>query len=260
LPLSRRQFLRIAGLSLAVPATRAASPPTSFRFAIVSDIHCRDQRCHPWLRKLTSSIRSQLVDFCILNGDLADDGQPDQLTAVKSAFGALGVPIHATVGNHDYDSTNTHTAFDRVFPGCVNSWFEHKGWQFVVADSTDDNQVFWTNIQPRTFAWLDAMLPKLDRTRPTVLCTHFPLGSLVLCRPLNAGDLLDRFETFNLRATFSGHWHGYAERHFDHASVTNSRCASWWRTNHDGSPEKGYFLCDATAAGELRHQFCVVPV
>ena len=75
---------------------------------------------------------------------------------------------------------------------------------------------------------------------------------------MNADALLARFDGYNLRATFSGHWHGYAERHFEHAAVTNSRCGSWWRKNHDGSPEKGYLLCETSPNGDIRHQFCVV--
>jgi hypothetical protein len=118
--------------------------------------------------------------------------------------------------------------------------------------------VVFTEIQPPTFAWLDETLPTLDPAKPTVVCTHFPLGMGVLCRPLNADALLARFDHFNLRATFSGHWHGYAERHFEHTTITNSRCGSWWRHNNDGSPQKGYFLCEATPTGEVRRQFVAI--
>ena len=84
------------------------------------------------------------------------------------------------------------------------------------------------------------------------------MGHEVFCRPLNAPELLSRFDGLNLRATFSGHWHGFAERRYAAATVTNSRCCSWWRQNNDKSPEKGYFLCEAAAEGRVRRQFCVV--
>jgi len=245
----------LLALSLPLPATE---PPPSFRFVVINDVHCRDERCHPWFRKIVADIRTHHPDFILINGDLSDNGLPGQLSAVKNIFGSLGVPLYATVGNHDYATDNGHAPFDQIFPGSVNYHFQHAGWQFIGLDSTHNREVFFTLIQAPTLAWLDATLPTLDRTKPTVICTHFPLGDGVLCRPLNAGALLDRFDGFNLCGAFSGHWHGYAEHHFEHASVTNSRCGSWWRPNHDGSPEKGYHLCQATSTGPLRHQFCVV--
>ena len=262
--LSRREMLRVTSrgllaLGLGAGALGAsATEPAAFRFIVISDIHCRDERCHPWFRKIVASMRRHQPDFCLINGDVADSGRPDQLAAVKEIFGGLGVPLYATLGNHDYTSDTDHTPFNKLFPGSINYHFEHAGWQFVGLDSTQGRQVFFTQVQPATLAWLASTLPTLDRTKPTVICTHFPLGDAVLCRPLNADDILNPFVGFNLRATFSGHWHGFAERHFEHANLPNSRCGSWWRGNNDGSPQKGYFLCEATPSGDVRRQFCVV--
>ena len=264
-PISRREMLRLSGrgalalgLGSAALASSSAAEPAGFRFIVINDIHCRDNRCHPWFQKIVASMREQKPEFVLINGDLCEWGIAEQLTAVKEIFGSLGVPLYATVGNHDYAADNAHTAFNQIFPNSLNYHFQHRGWQFIGLDSTQQRQVIFTRIQAPTLAWLDANLPTLDHTKPTVICTHFPLGEAVLCRPLNAQDVLDRFDGFNLRATFSGHWHGYAERHFEHATITNSRCGSWWRPNNDGSPQKGYFLCEATPAGEVQRQFCVI--
>jgi len=264
--LSRREMLRLTGGGLLaiglgvspLPSSAATAEAPSFRFIVINDTHCRDVRCGQWFHKIAADMRPRRPDFILLNGDLSDDGSAGQLNAVKTIFGGLGVPLYATLGNHDYAIGNDHTPFNDVFPNSLNYHFEHAGWQFIGLDSTQNRQVIFTQIQPPTLAWLDKTLPALDRAKPTVICTHFPLGQAVLCRPINADEILSRFASFNLRATFSGHWHGYAERHFDHATVTNSRCASWWRENNDGSPQKGYFFCEATPSGEVRHQFCVV--
>jgi predicted phosphodiesterase len=261
--LTRRAMLRLSGgglLALGLGAETlisSAAEPAGFRFIVINDIHSRDQRCRPWFQKIAASMRRHQPAFILINGDLCEHGRADQLTAVKDIFGSLGVPLYATVGNHDYVTDTDHTPFDTLFPNSLNYHFEHAGWQFVALDSTQGRQVFLTHIQPHTLAWLDANLPALDRAKPTVLCTHFPLGNAVLCRPLNADEVLNRFDGFNLVATFSGHWHGFAERHFERAIVTNSRCGSWWRVNNDASPQKGYFLCETAPAG-LRRQFCVV--
>jgi len=263
--LSRRDMLRVTGGSLlalglggAPRLASAADEPGSFRFIVISDIHCRDSRCVGWFREFVAGIRAHRPDFIIINGDLSDDGSVGQLNGVKDVFGSLGVPLYATLGNHDYAIGDDHTPFNQVFPNSLNYHFEHAGWQFVGLDSTQGRQVIFTHVQAPTLAWLDKALPTLDRAKPTVLYTHFPLGEAVLCRPINADEILNRFDGFNLRATFSGHWHGYAERHFEHATVTNSRCGSWWRANNDGSPQKGYFLCEATPSGDVRHEFCVI--
>ncbi|HEX4086498.1 MAG TPA: metallophosphoesterase, partial [Chthoniobacteraceae bacterium] len=237
--LTRRDAIRLLGLGLgaaALPSSAAAAAPGGFRFIVVNDVHCRDERCHPWMRKIVASMKRHQPAFCLVNGDLCENGTVEQLTAVRQIFTGLGVPLYATLGNHDYFGNNGHAPFNSIFPNSLNYHFEHQGWQFVGLDSTDGRKVFLTMVQRSTLAWLDANLPKLDRAKPTVVCTHFPLGDGVLCRPINAGEILSRFDGFNLRGTFSGHWHGYAERHFEHAEVINSRCSSWWRQNNDGSP------------------------
>jgi len=255
--LGRREMLRLsAGGLLAVGlGTASAAPSPGFKFIVVNDIHGRDERCWSWFKILAASMRTHHPEFVVINGDLTEYGQVEQFTAVKEIFGSLGVPLYATLGNHDYLTPTSHAPFDQVFPNSLNYHFEHHGWQFIGLDSTDGQGVVFTHIQPATFAWMDATLPTLDHKKPTVVFTHFPLGQAVLCRPFNADDILNRFDSFNLRATFSGHWHGYAERHFEHATVTNSRCASWWRSNNDGSPQKGYFLCETTPTGDVNHQF-----
>jgi len=245
-------------LALGLRASLASSTPPTFRFVVINDIHSRDQRCIPWLHKIAASIATHNPDFILINGDVANAGLHSQLLPVKEILGALGCPLHATIGNHDYLTDTDHTPFDTLFPNSINYHFQRAGWQFIALDSTQNRTAAFTHIQPRTLAWLDATLPTLDPTLPTVAFTHFPLGEAILTRPLNAPDLLTRLSRLNLRATFSGHWHGYAERHFAHATITNSRCASWWRPNMDGSPQKGYFLCQTTPTQTLDHTFCVV--
>jgi hypothetical protein len=66
--------------------------------------------------------------------------------------------------------------------------------------------------------------------------------------PLNADDLLRRCAPLNVQAIFSGHFHGFTERHFEKV-----------RDNHDGSPEKRWFVCRA-ASGEIRRKICRIPI
>ena len=100
-------------------------------------------------------------------------------------------------------------------------------------------------------------MPKLDRKRPTAIFTHFPLGPLTPSRPENADALLERLIGLNLQAVFSGHFHGFTERVLGNVALTTDRCCAISRANHDGTPEKGYFLCEAKA-GRITRTFVEV--
>lgn len=263
LVICRREMLRMTtgsmlSIGLWPNGALSASQARGFVFLVANDLHYRDTRCAAWLETVAHSMKRHDADFCVLNGDISENGTVDQLASVRSIFAPLGMAVFATLGNHDYAVDHDRKAFEKIFPRRLNYYFEHKGWQFVVLDSTDGQRVFYTRVQETTLQWLDETLPHLDRNRPTVLLTHFPLGPRVLCRPRNAPAVLERFRNHNLRAVFNGHWHGYSRRDIGHATIATNRCCSWWRKNRDGSPDKGYFLCRATSDGSIMHSFCAI--
>src|SRR5262249_55410346 len=114
------------------------------------------------------------------------------------------------------------------------------------------------DVQPHTLQWLDDTLSKLNKKKPTVVFTHFPLGPLVIYRPGNADKVLERFKEFNLQAVFNGHFHAFTERKVGQTVLTTNRCCSFSRNNHDGSKEKGYFVCHAKD-GKIERTFVEVP-
>jgi hypothetical protein len=259
---------------------------SSFRFLVVNDLHYITPDCGAWLAKVVAQMRThEGVEFCLVAGDLCENGTEEQLTGARDALKQLGLPFHVVVGNHDYTPaprkvnaspapTSPATpekqaatpgappapdrrAYDAVFPDQVNYHFEHRGWQFLGLDTSEGLLYENTRIQPATFEWLDTHLPKLDPRKPTVIFTHFPLGPNVKYRPANADALLERFKPFNLQAVFCGHWHGFSERTLGAATLTTNRCCALKRGNHDGSKEKGYFLC-AARAGRLTREFVLV--
>ena len=171
------------------------------------------------------------------------------------AFETLGIPFYAAIGNHDYLSPTDRRSYEETFKGQTNYIIEHGGWQLVGIDTTEGNAWQDTKISSDTLAWLDESLPKLDRRKPTILFTHFPMGANVPMRPLNADDVLARLLEFNLGAVFCGHFHGYTERDFGNALITTDRCCARVRGNHDGSKEKGWFVCRAEASGDVTREF-----
>lgn len=247
------------------PGARAESTtPTAedFEFLALNDLHHTNAECTVWLAKVTQQLKQQhaAAEFALILGDLTDLGTESSHRAVRDTLQQWGKPFYVQIGNHDYTTLTDRGAYLRAFPERVNYFFHHRGWQFVGVDSTEGQKYEKTNVQPATFDWLDDNLKKLQQDRPTVLFTHFPLAHEVQYAPLNANALLDRFRDFNLRAVFGGHFHGLTENQTSKAvPMSTNRCCSRIRGNHDGSKEKGYFLCSARA-GSVTHRFVEVPV
>ena len=148
-------------------------------------------------------------------------------------------------------------AYEELFPDRLNYRFDHRGWQYVALDSTDGVKGSGVSVLPPSLNWLDETLPKLDKKKPTILFTHFPLGRLTPTRLANADAVLERFKELNLRAVFCGHYHGFTERTSGDVVLTTNKCCSFARANHDGTKEKGYFLCSAKA-GKVTRTFVEV--
>jgi 3',5'-cyclic AMP phosphodiesterase CpdA len=267
IPISRRQMLRLSAGSLlslglwpgAVPAAETDNAG-NFRFLVVNDIHYLNERCGRFLERVSAKIKAgPKPEFCLLAGDVSDNGKSDELTPVKEFFQQLGLPLFTVPGNHDYLGQRDRTEYDKAFPERTNYHFEQAGWRFVGLDSTEGLKASGTRIQPATLQWLDETLPKLDKKAPLVVFTHFPMGEKVANRPLNAEAVLERLRKHNLRAVFGGHYHALTERQSGPTTLVTNRCCSISRGNHDGSKEKGYFLCE-TLDGTVAHSFVEVDV
>jgi 3',5'-cyclic AMP phosphodiesterase CpdA len=254
---SRRGALRTlgAGALLASPLWPGhvfGKSGGSFRFVVVNDLHYIDEECGNWLAGVVTKIKAEKPDFCLVAGDLTEHGKAEHLKAVREVLEGLGSPYYVVVGNHDYTTHTDRAPYDQVFPNQLNYSLEHKGWQFIGLDTSEGTRYEATRIQPATLRWVDEHRRKLDRKTPTVILTHFPLGPEVKYRPLNADELLEKFIDFNVRAVFSGHFHGFTERIARDTIFTTNRCCALKRNNHDKTTEKGFFVCETNAQHVLR--------
>ena len=231
------------------------------RFAVASDLHYRDSRCGEWLERVAAHIGRlrPAPAFIVLDGDLSEDGTSEQLGAVREIFRPLPMPVRAVIGNHDHSRDGRNEAFRETFPGPLNRRFECGGCTFLSFDSTAGCAVYRTRIREATLAWLRSTVRSIESSKPLVVFTHFPLGRNWL-RPMNAGHVMKLLQRHNVRAAFSGHWHGLTQRRLGAAPLVTGRCCSWWRNNHDGSALKGYLLCELTAAGVVEYDFISVQV
>jgi 3',5'-cyclic-AMP phosphodiesterase len=259
MPLSRRELMHLgAGALLAARLWPGAvdADPGDFHFLVVNDTHWTDRDGAGWFERLAKQMKShaEKPELVLLAGDLSENGTPEQLGPMRDFCKELGLPVHVVPGNHDYRTAEDRKPYDQLFPGRLNYHFTHRGWQFVALDSTEGWRYLGTLVQEPTLKWLDETMPRLDRKRPTIVFTHFPLGPGVRMRSGNGLDVLDRFKAYNLRAVFSGHFHSATERQVRDVILTTNWCCSYASRNHDGLPQKGYLLCQAKA-GEVTRTF-----
>jgi hypothetical protein len=259
---SRRRLLSASALSalaLGLPAKALADAPDSedFTFIVVNDVHYVDEKCGQWFAKVLDGMKKHQADFCLLVGDLVENGTAKQIGSMKDLLGGLKIPVHVVVGNHDHTPANDRKAYEDAFPDTLNYHFEHRGWQFIGLDTTQGFAGANTVIAKPTMDYLGAVLKKLNPKRPTVLFTHFPLGWLLPSRPTNAQALLQHFVDHNLQAVFNGHFHASTTRLWGPCELTTNTCCSLRRKNHDLDPRKGYFLC-RTRQGIVKREYIQV--
>lgn len=237
-------------------AERGLSKAGAVRFVVTNDFHHENETCSQWMEALFSQVaRTEGAAFCFCLGDLANSGKRESLVQMDRLMAMTGMPYYVTPGNHDLDLSPVDGYYEEVFPARRNYAFSQHGWQFVVVDTSEGNKWKDVRIADETFAWLDENLPTLDPTAPTVLMTHFPLAADVRMCPLNAEKLLARFLGFNLRGTFSGHFHGQTLKQQGTCEMVTNVCVARVRGNHDGTDFKGYFVCDGAGDGTLSREF-----
>jgi 3',5'-cyclic AMP phosphodiesterase CpdA len=263
---SRRELLRrtagtLLGFGLWPGAMRAAEAGLggAFSFIAVNDLHYVDEKAGPFFERAFAHMKSDdpKPELCLVMGDLSEHGSRAELGGMRDLLGALGIPAYGVIGNHDFATKTDCTPYRDIFPDPLNYHFEHQRWQIIGLDTTQGQNSSKTLIADTTLKWLDETLPKLDKKRPTIVMSHFPLGAGVTNRPLNADVVLERFLDYNLQAAFCGHWHGQSERTVRDAIVVTNRCCSFTAENHDGSKQKGFFRCQANQ-GRVTREFVEV--
>lgn len=266
--LTRRELLKMsAGALLAAelwPGRLAAAPrdtdQASWSFIAVNDLHYREAACRPWFDHVVAAMKVSApgAAFGLLAGDLSDGAEKEQLTGIQEAFIPLKTRIYATPGNHDYHGDGDCSAYLKVFPEQTNQLFEIHGWQVLGLDTCDGTHFDQSHIQQATLKWVDEIVPRLDRHKPTILFTHFPLAAGVAHRPVNADQLLEKLLEVNLRLVLGGHWHGWSENTVRTTTLVTNRCCSRVVGNHDGSPLKGWTVCEV-AGDQITRRFVTVP-
>ena len=69
---------------------------TGFTFLVVNDLHFVKEECWPWFEGVAREMKPTLLnaEFCLLCGDLADNGLPGQHDGIRDRLRqTLGIPF-----------------------------------------------------------------------------------------------------------------------------------------------------------------------
>jgi 3',5'-cyclic-AMP phosphodiesterase len=165
---SRRGFLRLAGLSAATVLARGIVPPQSFQlveianaaeghgddagkppftFAYISDTHLYPRTLNDrFVRAILKAVDDVNAldpqpDFVLMGGDLAQLGRKEELDLGREILKAVKAPVRMMVGEHDW-FLDMGVYWKELF-GPENYSFDHKGVHFVTIMSVQEKD-FWT--------------------------------------------------------------------------------------------------------------------
>jgi 3',5'-cyclic-AMP phosphodiesterase len=189
----------------------------------ITDTHlCPPERTvvglHPAerLRTVVQSVNRNHRDaaFCVITGDLTDQGEPDAYVQLGVAVADLAVPVHLLVGNHD-----ARKPFRQCFSnapsddnGFVQACFEVSDVVFLLLDTLDGAHPGEGRLCEARLAWLRDRLEHASG-RPVVIFMHHPpfsiglrwFDGMLLSNGVEVMALLSRHE--NVRHIAFGHVH-----------------------------------------------------
>lgn len=178
----------------------------SFRFALLTDVHIR-VNAQTAIEDLKNSInqinKTDSIDFVLISGDIADEGDGASLRIAKAELDKLSCPYYIVMGNHDTKwSESGGTDFGKIF-GYERFKFEHKGYVFLGFNSGPLIRMALGHVAPEDVDWLKQRL-KEAKDKPAFLVTHYPMLPDDVD---NCYDVTDAVRAYNIKAFIGGHYH-----------------------------------------------------
>src|SRR5574344_2430044 len=139
------------------------SAQSKFRFALLTDVHIRtaDKSAIQDLENSVNQINhTDSIDFILVTGDIADEGDGASLRVAKATLDKLSRPYYIVLGNHDTKwSESACTDFVKIF-GYEKFEFEHKGFLFLGFNSGPLIRMAFGHVAPEVLDWVKERLQK----------------------------------------------------------------------------------------------------
>ena len=153
------------------------------------------------------------ADYCLLSGDLAEDGDSDSYQAINDITAGLPMPVLSVPGNHD--NRNLMRQYFK-YPENIDDEFiqfsvTKRGFRVIALDTLHDGHAEGL-ICDKRLGWLEHELAG-DRQTPTIVFCHHHPAELHL--PMQDNELLLNGDALlgllcdapNVRHLFFGHVH-----------------------------------------------------
>jgi 3',5'-cyclic AMP phosphodiesterase CpdA len=152
------------------------------------------------------------ADFVLIAGDLADRGEAEAYVHLRDRLGALAVPVHITLGNHDDRATylSVFGAGEEHPEGRVSRVLDTKGYRVVLLDTSEPGLVSGRLCAGRRQWLADRLDEAMDR--PVIVVQHhhanhlsLPVDMIKLEDPADYAAILSRHP--DVRMVIAGHVH-----------------------------------------------------
>lgn len=135
-----------------------------FRFAQLTDIHLSPNNPNPTedlLRSIAQINATDSIDFVLVTGDIAEEGDRTTMEKVKSCLDLLKVKYYVVLGNHETKwSDSGCTAFGEIFGG-ERFEFEHKGFcSSVLIQAADAYGIQY--VVPQDIRWMTETMDRYN--------------------------------------------------------------------------------------------------
>lgn len=191
-----------------------------FRFAQLTDIHLSPNNPNPTedlLRSIAQINATDSIDFVLVTGDIAEEGDRTTMEKVKSCLDLLKVKYYVVLGNHETKwSDSGCTAFGEIFGG-ERFEFEHKGFLFLGFNSGPLMRMAYGHVVPQDIRWMTETMDRYNAgnsrpDKPVILVTHYPMTEGDVD---NWYEVTDAVRPYNIRLFIGGHYHRDRDLRYD---------------------------------------------
>lgn len=191
-----------------------------FRFAQLTDIHLSPNTPNPTedlLRSIAQINATDSIDFVLVTGDIAEEGDRTTMEKVKSCLDLLKVKYYVVLGNHETKwSDSGCTAFGEIFGG-ERFEFEHKGFLFLGFNSGPLMRMAYGHVVPQDIRWMTETMERYNAgnsrpDKPVILVTHYPMTEGDVD---NWYEVTDAVRPYNIRLFIGGHYHRDRDLRYD---------------------------------------------
>lgn len=191
-----------------------------FRFAQLTDIHLSPNNpnsTEDLLRSIAQINATDSIDFVLVTGDIAEEGDRTTMEKVKSCLDLLKVKYYVVLGNHETKwSDSGCTAFGEIFGG-ERFEFEHKGFLFLGFNSGPLMRMAYGHVVPQDIRWMTETMDRYNAgnsrpDKPVILVTHYPMTEGDVD---NWYEVTDAVRPYNIRLFIGGHYHRDRDLRYD---------------------------------------------